>query len=138
MADFCHFKPIKGGVCGLSTAWILAQLGTYDITVLDRETIGAFSQASSINSGFLHTEPTTSGSGFEDWNAFSSRVSIAIYKHINKILPIEFRDTGMMLAIHTQEQLTYSKKNYQTEETTVKVAKSKSGVQQSLTIGSKH
>ena len=42
---------------GLSTAWHLGKTGKYDVTLFDRETIGAFTQASSINSGFLHTEP---------------------------------------------------------------------------------
>ena len=42
---------------GLSTAWHLRKTGKYDVTLFDRETIGAFTQASSINSGFLHTEP---------------------------------------------------------------------------------
>ena len=107
---------IGGGVCGLSTAWALAQFGSYDITLLERETVGAFSQASSINSGFLHTEPTTDPSGAEDWNSFSSSVSMAVYRYLEAIRSIEFRDTGMMLAIHTPEQLAFSKKHYQTEE----------------------
>ena len=42
---------------GLSTAWHLAKTGRYDVTVFERESIGAYTQASSINSGFLHTEP---------------------------------------------------------------------------------
>ena len=48
---------IGGGVTGLSTAWHLGKTGKYDVTLFDRETIGTFTQASSINSGFLHTEP---------------------------------------------------------------------------------
>ena len=107
---------IGGGVCGLSTAWALAQFGSYDITLLERETVGAFSQASSINSGFLHIEPTTDPSGAEDWNSFSSSVSMAVYRYLEAIKSIEFQDTGMMLAIHTPEQLAFSKKHYPTEE----------------------
>ena len=48
---------VGGGVTGLSTAWHLAKTGKYTVTVFERESIGAFTQASSINSGFLHTEP---------------------------------------------------------------------------------
>ena len=48
---------IGAGVSGLSTAWHLAKTGRYDVTVFERESIGAYTQASSINSGFLHTEP---------------------------------------------------------------------------------
>jgi hypothetical protein len=107
---------IGGGVCGLSTAWALAQFGSYDITLLERETVGAFSQASSINSGFLHIEPTADPSGAEDWNSFSSSVSMAVYRYLEAIRSIEFQDTGMMLAIHTPEQLAFSKKHYPTEE----------------------
>ena len=107
---------IGGGVCGLSTAWALAQFGSYDITLLERETVGAFSQASSINSGFLHIEPTTDPSGAEDWNSFSSSVSMAVYRYLEAIRSIEFQDTGMMLAIHTPEQLAFSKKHYPTDE----------------------
>ena len=107
---------IGGGVCGLSTAWALAQFGSYDITLLERETVGAFSQASSINSGFLHIEPTTDPSGAEDWNSFSSSVSMAVYRYLEAIRSIEFQDTGMMLAIHTPEQLAFSNKHYPTEE----------------------
>ena len=50
----------------------LARLG-HTVTLFEREEIGAFSQASSINSGFLHTEPTSDPTGIEDWNSFSSR-----------------------------------------------------------------
>ena len=107
---------IGGGVCGLSTAWALAHFGSYDITLLERETVGAFSQASSINSGFLHIEPTTDPSGAEDWNYFSSSVSMAVYRYLEAIKSIEFQDTGMMLAIHTPEQLAFSKKHYPTQE----------------------
>ena len=43
---------VGGGVCGLSTALYLARLGKRCL-VLDREEVGASSQASSINSGIL-------------------------------------------------------------------------------------
>ena len=50
----------------------LARFG-HKVTLFEREEVGAFSQASSINSGFLHTEPTSDPTGVEDWNSFSSR-----------------------------------------------------------------
>ena len=50
----------------------LARFG-HKVTLFEREEIGAPSQASSINSGFLHTEPTSDPTGAEDWNSFSSR-----------------------------------------------------------------
>ena len=57
------------------------------VTLFERETIGAFSQASSINSGFLHTEPTTDPSGKDDWNSFSSSLSMTVYKYLDSCCP---------------------------------------------------
>merc|ERR1719433_2149361 len=77
---------VGGGVSGLSTAWTLAKLG-HNVTLFERETIGAFSQASSINSGFLHTEPTTDPYGKDDWNSFSSSLSMTVYKYLDTCCP---------------------------------------------------
>ena len=48
---------IGGGVCGLSAALRLAALGQR-VAVFERETIGAFSQASAVNSGILESFST--------------------------------------------------------------------------------
>ena len=69
------------------------------MTLFEREEIGAFSQASSINSGFLHAEPTIDPTGTEDWNSFSSRLSMYVYKYLDASDKVEYKDTGMMLAI---------------------------------------
>eukprot|EP01079_Euglenida_sp_SAG-EU17-18_P004973 gene4972-5096_t len=123
---------VGGGVAGLSTAWALARMG-HSVVVFEREAVGAPSQASSINSGFLHTEDTTDAtSGAPDWNAVSSRYSMAVYKYapqpwyLDTLCPagsgaIEYSGSGMMLAAEahtlrsTEEQMDWAKSCYPCE-----------------------
>ena len=88
---FCFTKCVKkqaiavvgGGVGGLSTAWHLAKTGRYNVKLFERETVGAFSQASSINSAFLYVEPLSNerlaSSSLDSANVKTSRTASTLY-----------------------------------------------------------
>ena len=84
----------------------------------ERESVGTWTQASSINSGFLHWEPPSQNDVGSQWNAFSSRLSMKIYRFLNSMCEegIEYSDCGMFQAIQTDEQLEYAKSSYPTHE----------------------
>ena len=54
---------VGGGICGLSTALFLGKQ-SLKVVVLEAETIGAFTQASSVNSGIVETFENTDTTSF--------------------------------------------------------------------------
>ena len=69
-----------GGVSGMSTAWELAKKG-HPVTVLERSTVGAYDQASSINSGMVHYEPAPAEHPHQ-FEAAAGRIGMETYQEL--------------------------------------------------------
>ncbi|MDP6226133.1 MAG: FAD-dependent oxidoreductase [Dehalococcoidia bacterium] len=94
---------IGGGIAGASTAYYLAQQG-HQVTLLERGAVAC--EASGVNAGGL------GGAGwgnYPDLQAFLTMGSFELFKTIQIDLgyPIEFRQSGRLQAIHTDEQYEY-------------------------------
>lgn len=96
---------IGGGIAGASAAWHLASLGR-SVTLLERGDIA--SEASGVNAG---------GIGALGWGhipnlqAYLTMGSLQVFKHLQLELgyDIEFRASGALQGIQTQEQYNYTR-----------------------------
>jgi sarcosine oxidase subunit beta len=100
---------IGGGITGISTAFYLAQHG-HEVILLERNEIA--SEASGLNAGTLW--PTGWGT-FPDLSSTLSMGSLEILKTLQFDLgyDIEFRQSGALKAIQTEEQLDFLQKEVQ-------------------------
>lgn len=100
---------IGGGITGISTAFYLAQHG-HEVILLERNEIA--SEASGLNAGTLW--PTGLGT-FPDLSSTLSMGSLEILKTLQFDLgyDIEFRQSGALKAIQTEEQLDFLQKEVQ-------------------------
>jgi len=125
---------VGGGVCGLSTALYLAHHGKHCI-VLDREQVGASSQASSINSGILEnisnlnsrmkpeallasvSKDKKEHSSSADMTGESSSSALdellcagtmSIYEILEASGRTEFKRQGMLQVLETEDQWLYA------------------------------
>jgi glycine/D-amino acid oxidase-like deaminating enzyme len=108
---------IGGGICGISTSSYLSQLDK-KVLVIERESVGAPTQASSINSGILESfsaidwslnpemilssASATSSSSLEDVLCAGT---MSIYSKLPKV---EFNHCGLMQVLENQEQFTWA------------------------------
>jgi sarcosine oxidase, subunit beta len=96
---------IGGGIAGVATAYHLARYGC-QVTLLERGEIA--SEASGVNSGHI---------GALGWghrpnlNSLLTMGSLEIFKNLQLDLgyDIEFRQSGCLEAIHTEEQYEYAR-----------------------------
>jgi sarcosine oxidase subunit beta len=96
---------VGAGIAGVSTAWHLAKLG-HDVTVLERGDVA--SEASGVNAGSI----TSLGWGsMPDLQSYLTAGSLEIFKHLALDLgyELEFRASGGLQAIHTEEQYAWSR-----------------------------
>lgn len=95
---------IGGGICGVATAFHLAQLGA-QVTLLERGTLA--SEASGVNAGGL------GGFGWgdsPDLQSYLTAGSFEIFQSLELDMgyDIEFQAQGSLIAIHTVEQWDYA------------------------------
>ena len=96
---------IGGSIAGVSTAWHLAQHG-HDVVLLERGEVA--SEASGVNAGSI----TSLGWGtMPDLQSYLTAGSLEIFKHLTLYLghEFEFRTSGSLAAIHTDEQYAWSR-----------------------------
>ncbi len=96
---------IGGGIAGASTAWHLASLGRC-VTLLERGDIA--SEASGVNAGGIGA---LGWGNVPDLQAYLTMGSLQLFRHLQLELgyDIEFRASGALQAIQTQEQYVYSR-----------------------------
>ncbi len=94
---------IGGGIAGASTAYYLAQQG-HQVTLLERGEVAC--EASGVNAGGLGG---VGWGNYPDLQAFLTMGSLELFKTIQIDLgyPIEFRQSGGLQAIHTEEQYEF-------------------------------
>jgi sarcosine oxidase subunit beta len=96
---------LGGGIAGVSTAWHLASRG-HDVVLLERGEISG--EASGVNAGSI----TNLGWGtMPDLQSYLTAGSIEIFKHLTLDLgyDFEFRTSGALSAIHTEEQYAWAR-----------------------------
>lgn len=100
---------LGGGIAGVSTAWHLAERG-HDVVLVERGEIS--SEASGVNAGSI----TNLGWGsMPDLQSYLTAGSIEIFKRLALDLghDFEFRTSGALSAIHTDEQYGWARERVQ-------------------------
>ena len=152
---------VGGGVCGLSTALYLARNHGARVVVLEREAVGAPTQASSVNCGHITaaagvpTDSVTGVVGYVDrhnsscsgsdsgpqlgWSAFLIAGSMAIYRGLQQSAGhnIEFMVLPELFLAETPAQLAWAAKSFpRSDRTAASKPAGGSAVQQAIASGS--